>query len=556
MLKGRQYESLLPELRTSRPTCSYPILYLDQGEVRLGGLFDVEESRGHFSAKRFELPRYGMSGIEIEDLVGVDMLFPHPDGYYDTYSQKLILEPEEVDDVFVFAARAKREHWGNPDYYRKFDWVPTQPATDGYRVLDAELFDLAIFHGTELIHEVRDVFRGFKIGRNVQVVYVKPNPQFAGSYLELSSEVPRTSQPECIEASPYEYWLYRDGASARIGTGWDRDPRFIPTERESAVYGIGLQPTITRPVVSTDGTSITVRYHFEPTPMFELLDHYAREKGVVTAAKNFFGGDTTPNYEMVMPVDHVNALAFIEFIFNHSPSLAGEALFWADLDDYYCGTSCLDTTLRLLNAAPRTRDAHRNLLSRLFDECGEPYDEMRLPSKVTDNVLSGAAHIAAVRAYVEANHPVISSWKRARQGRDLDEAAAAAAESYFAERKQEYEERKTVATATFRGSKWTSERTLFEMTKSYYPDAIFQFRAEWLGLQSLDIYIPGIRVALEYQGRQHYKSVDHFGGDVGLEDVQVRDRIKSEACEGQGIRIVEWPYWEPLSALTLRDKLR
>jgi len=131
---------------------------------------------------------------------------------------------------------------------------------------------------------------------------------------------------------------------------------------------------------------------------------------------------------MILPADHVDALAFIEFIFNHSPSLAGEALFWADLDDYYCGTSCLDTTLRLLNAAPRTRDAHRDLLSRLFDECGEPYDETRLPGKVTDNILSGAAHIAAVRAYVEANHPIISSWKRARQGRGLDAAAAAAAE--------------------------------------------------------------------------------------------------------------------------------
>lgn len=556
MLKGRQYDSLLPELRESRPSCSYPVLYLDEGEVRLGGLFDVQESPGQFSAKRFELPRYNKKSIEIEDLVAVDMLFPHPDGYYDTYSQKLILEPEELDDVFVFTARAKREHWGNPDYYRKFDWVPAQPATDGYRVLDAELFDLAIFHGTELVHEIGDVFRGFKIGRNVQVVYVKPSPQFMGSYLELPTEPRRTSQPERTEEPPYEYWLYRDGASSRIGTGWDRDPRFIPTERESAVYGIGLQSSVTRPVVSPDGTRITVRYHFEPTPMFELLDQYARENGVVGPAKNFLRNDTTPNYEMDMPADHVDTLAFIEFIFNHSPSLAGEALFWADLDDYYCGTTCLDTSLRLLNAAPRTRDAHRALLSRLFDECGEPYDETRLPDSVTDNILPGAAHIAAVRAYVEANHPVISSWKRARQGRDLDAAAAAVAEAYFKERKKEYEERKAAAAAKFKGSKWTSERTLFEMTHSYYPDAIFQFRAEWLGLQSLDIYIPSIRVALEYQGRQHYKSVDHFGGDSGLEDLQVRDRTKREACEAHGIRVVEWPYWEPLSALTLRERLR
>ena len=85
--------------------------------------------------------------------------------------------------------------------------------------------------------------------------------------------------------------------------------------------------------------------------------------------------------------------SIVSFIFNHCPSLAGEALYWADLDDYYCGTNCLDTRLRLLNAAPKTREVHQRLLRLLYQKCDEPYDEGRLPTKTSEHLTSGARHI-------------------------------------------------------------------------------------------------------------------------------------------------------------------
>ncbi|MBW2673645.1 MAG: hypothetical protein JRD89_09575 [Deltaproteobacteria bacterium] len=640
MLQGKKYASQLADLRESKPPCPYPIFHLSHGEICLGGLFDDANSKDPFSPKRFELHRQDGVTIAIPDLLSMHLLFPHPGGYFDGYSQKYILEPQEAEDLFVFAIRAKAECRHDPNYYRML-----QPATffpqdeigqgrvdadtdeghaaatemfalalyekvieaqkvqpgfgqemlaehyypDGapkldtngrstmrktvalgwlmraekvpnldceYRSIDAELFQLAIFHNQELVHEIDDVFRGFRIGRNVQAVYAKANPAYQGSYLAVPGDATRMSEEERTGEPPYVYWLFADGDSSMIGSGWDRDPMFISTERESAIYGVGLQLASVTPILSTDCTHVTLRYHFEPTAMFEMLHQYASEHGQVSLCDNLFDDDTSRNYIAEMSTADQDAIAFVEFIFNHCQSLAGEALYWADLDDYYCGTTCLDTRLRLLNASPKTREAHRRLLRLLYQKCGEPYDERRVPAKASEHVTSGARHIQAVRQYVEAEHPTISLGDRWRRALDVDPEAIVKADSYFKQRAVEFEKRKAKAKASFGGSAWKSERILFEMVQSYYPDTVYQYRADWLGQKSLDMFIPSARIAFEYQGRQHYKSVEHFGGDAALKDAERRDASKAQACESEGIRLVEWPYWVPLSALTLFDMLR
>ena len=57
-------------------------------------------------------------------------------------------------------------------------------------------------------------------------------------------------------------------------------------------------------------------------------------------------------------------------------------------------------------------------------------------------------------------------------------------------------------------TKWKSEMALFQLVKKVFPDAIYQYYSEWLGQQSLDIYIPSLKVALEYQGIIHYEPVE------------------------------------------------
>ena len=95
--------------------------------------------------------------------------------------------------------------------------------------------------------------------------------------------------------------------------------------------------------------------------------------------------------------------------------------------------------------------------------------------------------------------------------------------------------------------KWVSEFNLYVLIKKKYPNCIYQCKFDWLGQQSIDIYIPDIKVAVEYQGQQHYKSVEIFGGEEGLRKTQERDERKRKLCAENGIHLVYWPYTVEIS---------
>lgn len=91
-------------------------------------------------------------------------------------------------------------------------------------------------------------------------------------------------------------------------------------------------------------------------------------------------------------------------------------------------------------------------------------------------------------------------------------------------------------------SKWKHERTLFELVRKIYPDALYQYRPNWLGQQSLDIYIPQLSIGIEYQGIQHYESIEFFGGEEGLKKRKELDRKKKGLCIANDVRLIEWNY--------------
>ena len=90
--------------------------------------------------------------------------------------------------------------------------------------------------------------------------------------------------------------------------------------------------------------------------------------------------------------------------------------------------------------------------------------------------------------------------------------------------------------------KWKHELTLFHAVRRLYPDTLYQFRPDWLGRQSLDLYIPSLSTAIEYQGVQHYLPVEFFGGEEALSQRRDLDRVKKELCEANSVRLIEWPY--------------
>lgn len=69
-----------------------------------------------------------------------------------------------------------------------------------------------------------------------------------------------------------------------------------------------------------------------------------------------------------------------------------------------------------------------------------------------------------------------------------------------------------------------------------------QKRFEWLGLQSLDFYLPKYNIAIECQGIQHYKPVSFGSKRLNkfemLDLVKKRDKNKKNACEEHDIKLL------------------
>lgn len=66
---------------------------------------------------------------------------------------------------------------------------------------------------------------------------------------------------------------------------------------------------------------------------------------------------------------------------------------------------------------------------------------------------------------------------------------------------------------------------------------IEQKRFEWLGKQSLDFYLPRFKIAIECQGKQHFTSVKHFGGEKEFEKRSLLDKNKYDLCKKHNISI-------------------
>jgi very-short-patch-repair endonuclease len=59
-----------------------------------------------------------------------------------------------------------------------------------------------------------------------------------------------------------------------------------------------------------------------------------------------------------------------------------------------------------------------------------------------------------------------------------------------------------------------------------------------------DFYIPEFNMCIEYDGEQHFKAVDYFGGEDGLKIRQIHDRIKTDYCNSNNILLLRIRYDE------------
>lgn len=57
-----------------------------------------------------------------------------------------------------------------------------------------------------------------------------------------------------------------------------------------------------------------------------------------------------------------------------------------------------------------------------------------------------------------------------------------------------------------------------------------------------DFYLPEYNMCIEYDGEQHFRPIDHFGGIESLEITKRHDKIKDDFCCDNGIALIRIPY--------------
>ena len=88
---------------------------------------------------------------------------------------------------------------------------------------------------------------------------------------------------------------------------------------------------------------------------------------------------------------------------------------------------------------------------------------------------------------------------------------------------------------------YTNESILYVKLKEHFTDykVISQGRPEWLGRQSLDIYFPEYNIGIEYQGEQHFRPIDFFGGVEKFNLQRNLDEKKKQLCLKNNCSLIE-----------------
>ena len=96
-----------------------------------------------------------------------------------------------------------------------------------------------------------------------------------------------------------------------------------------------------------------------------------------------------------------------------------------------------------------------------------------------------------------------------------------------------------------------------KLIQQIYPEQelIMHYRPKWLNGLELDVFLPNLDLAFEYQGQQHFYAIKAWGGEKALDDVKKRDKIKKDICIKSNITLIEIDYTEPLEQEYIKQKI-
>jgi tetratricopeptide (TPR) repeat protein len=105
-----------------------------------------------------------------------------------------------------------------------------------------------------------------------------------------------------------------------------------------------------------------------------------------------------------------------------------------------------------------------------------------------------------------------------------------------------------------RGAGWLTESEMVRLlTEKFVPHEIIrQYSPAWLQGLRFDAYIDDFQLAIEYQGEQHFKPIDLFGGEEGFAQTLARDQLKRSLADQNGIALEYITYEQDIGKETTR----
>ena len=103
------------------------------------------------------------------------------------------------------------------------------------------------------------------------------------------------------------------------------------------------------------------------------------------------------------------------------------------------------------------------------------------------------------------------------------------------------------------------ERFIRELLKKKKITFEEQKKFDWLKMKlhlRCDFYLPKYNTVIEYNGRQHYEVIEHFGGINGFKRTQQRDRIKKMLLTEKKVNLIEVRYDENEVEKYILEKLK
>lgn len=492
-----------------------PLVYYDNDELNCAGVtnYDIENKTGTFL---IETSNFTLKIDNVHSYFVYAKLFNN-DKYY-VLDYKHIAEKIELNDIYVAVSIKK----GNE-------------------------YKLCIYHNNEIVFEDSEIYPELTVDFDDTI----------GSYKTRISYV-RYSKIINHNDKSYSNYIYSfdDFKMYQLDDSIDRPSAYIEFVQflEPEHYQWYRERRISKNILCAND-AISIFLHFDNSKTSQIVSEYIKDADKVEQVQNVFANDDSVNLKVTYinrPLD----VRFLYYCYIKEPLLFGSVIMGVPMKELIKGTLNNPHEHIYVSSKNSIFDVYycKRIVRELFAQSKESRKIYRLPRCVYENCVDSDEMGRYVYHYLrDHNENISSSYKLEvpyliNSKKDI--------EKYFSREIELYDNIfQRIASEGGYSNKWKNELSLFQMLKKVYPDAIYQYHTDWLGLQSLDIYIPSINTGFEYQGRQHYEVVEHFGGMEGFERRKRLDQKKRDLCQENGVKLIEWRYDEPISKVVLKDKL-